>query len=42
MPMGDFGEEDRLDQYWSLKDLREEIDKNLDFKRLIINYRWTC
>jgi cyclic pyranopterin phosphate synthase len=22
MPMGDLGNEDRLDQYWSLKDLR--------------------
>ncbi|WP_166416149.1 GTP 3',8-cyclase MoaA [Cochlodiniinecator piscidefendens] len=26
MPMGDIGNEDRLDQYWSLKDLRAEIE----------------
>ncbi len=26
MPMGDLGNEDRLDQYWSLKDLRAELD----------------
>jgi cyclic pyranopterin phosphate synthase len=25
MPMGDIGNEDRLDQYWSLKDLRTEL-----------------
>ncbi len=25
MPMGDMGEEDRLDQYWSLKDLRAQL-----------------
>ncbi|MEO1472097.1 MAG: GTP 3',8-cyclase MoaA, partial [Pseudomonadota bacterium] len=25
MPMGDLGNEDRLDQYWSLKDLRAEL-----------------
>lgn len=25
MPMGDIGNEDRLDQYWSLKDLRKEL-----------------
>ncbi len=25
MPMGDLGTEDRLDQYWSLKDVREEL-----------------
>ena len=24
MPMGDFGAEDRLDQFWSLKDLRKK------------------
>ena len=34
MPMGDFGEEDRLDQYWSLKDLREELDKKWTLKDL--------
>ena len=34
MPMGDFGEEDRLDQFWSLKDLREEIDKKWTLKDL--------
>ena len=37
MPMGDFGEEDRLDQYWSLKDLREEIDKKWTLKDLSLN-----
>ena len=26
MPMGDLGNENRLDQYWSLKDLRRELD----------------
>ena len=26
MPMGDFGVEDRLDQYWSLQDLRGELE----------------
>ena len=26
MPMGDLGNEDRLDQYWSLRDLRAELD----------------
>jgi cyclic pyranopterin phosphate synthase len=25
MPMGDLGNEDRLDQYWSLKDLRRQL-----------------
>jgi cyclic pyranopterin phosphate synthase len=34
MPMGDFGEEDRLDQFWSLKDLREKIDKKWTLKDL--------
>ena len=37
MPMGDFGEEDRLDQFWSLKDLREEIDKKWTLKDLSLN-----
>ena len=37
MPMGDFGEEDRLDQYWSLKDLREELDKKWTLKDLSLN-----
>ncbi|KPP92001.1 MAG: molybdenum cofactor biosynthesis protein MoaA [Rhodobacteraceae bacterium HLUCCA08] len=27
MPMGDIGNEDRLDQYWSLKDLRARLDE---------------
>lgn len=27
MPMGDFGAEDRLDQFWSLRDLREELER---------------
>ncbi len=27
MPMGDLGNEDRLDQYWSLKDLRAELER---------------
>lgn len=26
MPMGDLGNEDRLDQYWSLKDLRQRLE----------------
>lgn len=26
MPMGDMGEEDRLEQYWSLRDLRRELE----------------
>nr|WP_323779753.1 GTP 3',8-cyclase MoaA [Amylibacter sp.] len=26
MPMGDLGNEDRLDQYWSLKDLRKRLE----------------
>ena len=28
MPMGDFGVDNRLDQYWSLKDLRKDLEKN--------------
>mgnify|MGYP002713205360 CR=1 FL=1 len=28
MPMGDIGNEDRLDQYWSLKDLRARLAEN--------------
>ncbi len=28
MPMGDLGNEDRLDQYWSLKDLRARLAEN--------------
>jgi len=27
VPMGDMGEEDRLDQYWALSDLRKRIEK---------------
>ncbi|MCL4125448.1 UNVERIFIED_CONTAM: hypothetical protein GTU68_016780 [Idotea baltica] len=30
MPMGDIGNEDRLDQYWSLKDLRARLAKTWD------------
>ena len=26
MPMGDLGNEDRLDQYWSLRDLRRDLE----------------
>jgi len=37
MPMGDFGEEDRLDQYWSLKDLRVELEKKWTLKDLSLN-----
>ena len=25
--MGDFGADDRLDQYWSLQDLRKDLEK---------------
>ncbi len=28
MPMGDLGNEDRLDQYWSLKDLRARLEQS--------------
>ena len=28
MPMGDIGNEDRLDQYWSLKDVRKEYENH--------------
>ena len=35
MPMGDIGNENRLDQYWSLKDLEQEISK----KFTIINLK---
>ena len=28
MPMGDLGNEDRLDQYWSLKDVRKAYEQN--------------
>ena len=34
MPMGDLGNEDRLDQYWSLKDLRAELAQNYTLKDL--------
>ncbi|MFK5997039.1 MAG: GTP 3',8-cyclase MoaA [Rhodobacterales bacterium] len=30
MPMGDMGEEDRLDQYWALSDVRKRIEKTWD------------
>ena len=34
MPMGDLGNEDRLDQYWSLKDLRKELETQWELKDL--------
>ncbi len=34
MPMGDLGNEDRLDQYWSLKDLIERLKKTWTLKEL--------
>ena len=34
MPMGEMGEEDRLDQYWSLDDLRGELAKQYTLKDL--------
>ena len=37
MPMGDFGVEDRLDQYWSLKDLRGELEKRWTLEDLSIS-----
>ena len=37
MPMGDFGPEDRLDQYWSLKDLRRELTKKWTLEDLDIS-----
>ena len=37
MPMGDFGPEDRLDQYWSLKDLRSELTKKWSLEDLDIS-----
>ena len=37
MPMGDFGSEDRLDQYWSLKDLRSELTKKWSLEDLDIS-----
>ena len=37
MPMGDFGLEDRLDQYWSLKDLRRELTKKWTLEDLDIS-----
>lgn len=30
MPMGELGEEDRLDQYWSLKDVRARLEESHD------------
>jgi cyclic pyranopterin phosphate synthase len=36
MPMGDFGPEDRLDQYWSLKDLKSELTKKWSLEDLDI------
>ena len=37
MPMGDFGVEDRLDQYWSLQDLRGELEKRWTLEDLSIS-----
>jgi len=37
MPMGDFGPEDRLSQYWSLKDLRTELTKRWTLEDLKIS-----
>ena len=37
MPMGDFGVEDRLDQYWSLKDLKGELEKRWTLEDLSIS-----
>jgi cyclic pyranopterin phosphate synthase len=34
MPMGDMGEEDRLDQYWSLKDLRAQLSQTWTMEEL--------
>ena len=35
MPMGDLGNEDRLDQYWSLKDLRSRLREHYTLTDLI-------
>lgn len=37
MPMGDIGNEDRLDQYWSLRDLRSRLDGRYRLKDLDIS-----
>jgi len=37
MPMGDMGEEDRIDQYWALSDLRERIAKTWDMTEIPLN-----
>ena len=37
MPMGDIGNEDRLDQYWSLRDLRSRLDSRYRLKDLDIS-----
>lgn len=34
MPMGDLGNEDRLDQYWSLKDLRADLEERFTLNDL--------
>jgi GTP 3',8-cyclase len=34
MPMGDLGNEDRLDQYWSLKDLRANLEERFTLNDL--------
>lgn len=34
MPMGDIGNEDRLDQYWSLKDLRARLNERYELTDL--------
>lgn len=37
MPMGDMGEEDRLDQYWSLQDVRAELAKQWTLTDIPLN-----
>jgi cyclic pyranopterin phosphate synthase len=37
MPMGDMGEEDRIDQYWALSDLRKRIAKTWELTDIPLN-----
>lgn len=37
MPMGDMGELDRLDQYWSLKDVRKELETQWTLSDIPLN-----
>lgn len=37
MPMGELGDENRLDQYWSLKDLRQKLEKKWTLKDIPLN-----